>query len=148
MFPPTNHQIRCRFNKIFDGNADDIEQEAMCAMYGVYDSMGLYMNLFDAYKMFKAVYTADDDEDYGENDKMEIDEEASTNNKKKKNSKHEISTDDESESESESVHRNMSEKEKQNQIEFRMSIDDLRFCGFVKVTNRKEQSLMKTADLL
>ena len=141
MFPPTNHQIRNRFENYdeYFGNADGIEPEAMSVMYSVYDGMGLYINLFDAFEAFRARF---DDEDYDEtaDDKMDVDEESDLKQKK------EMITDDENESDGNS--RKMSRREKQNQIEFRMSIDDLRFCGFVKATNRKKETLMKTADLL
>ena len=40
------------------------------------------------------------------------------------------------------------ENEKLKQIQFRMSIDDLKFCGFIKSTNRKKEALMKMTQLL
>merc|ERR1712228_1152917 len=159
MFPPTNKQIRDRNEKHEDyfGDTNDIEAEAMSAMYNVFKGMSLYINLFDAYDSFKQLYTGFDDDDYGENDdRMDIDtnqdkikkskKKKKKKGKKKKNSKQEMSTDDENENSS-NVQK-ISKREKMNQIRFRMSIDDLRFCGFVKATSRKEETLMKTADLL
>merc|ERR1712129_360583 len=132
MFPFTNRQIRKRYEDHlpYFGDASNVEPESMTSMYSVYDCMGLYVNLFDAYEAFKGRFTQFDDEDYDV--------------KPKKSKKEEMSTDDDDESGEKIV----THREKMNQIEFRMAIDDLRFCGFVKATNRKQETLMKTADLL
>merc|ERR1712129_162866 len=139
MFPFTNRQIRKRYEDhlSYFGDASDVEPESMSSMYGVYDCMGLYVNLFDASEAFKGRFTQFDDEDYDVKPKKK------KKKKGKKSKKEEMSTDDDESGEKIVTHR-----EKMNQIEFRMAIDDLRFCGYVKATNRKQETLMKTADLL
>merc|ERR1712129_543700 len=40
------------------------------------------------------------------------------------------------------------EREKLTQINFRMSIDDLKFCGFLQATKRKQGAMLKMAELI
>merc|ERR1712129_41277 len=144
MFPFTNRQIRKRYEDHlpYFGDASDVEPESMSSMYSVYDCMGLYVNLFDAYEAFKGRFTKFDDEDY---DVKPNKKQSKKKKKGKKSKKEEMSTDDDDDGSGEKI---VTHREKMNQIEFRMAIDDLRFCGFVKATNRKQETLMKTADLL
>merc|ERR1712129_475897 len=112
MFPFTNRQIRKRYEDHlpYFGNASDVDPESMSSMYSVYDCMGLYVNLFDAYEAFKGRFTQFDDEDYDVKAKKK-------KSKKKKGKKEEMSTDDDDDESGEKI---VTHKEKMNQIEFRM----------------------------
>jgi len=136
MFPPNAGQIRKRFksSEAFmiaqGGDRDTLETEDLGNIYEFYagcDSM--YVNLHDAYVTFKHRMEGVEEEEEEENGKEEEDHNGNRNRKGAERSNHEV------------------EKEKLTQIRFRMSIDDLRFCGFLKATNRKKEALMKMAEL-
>ena len=119
------------------------------------DSVGIshYINLHDAYISFKEKFVGSDDEEIMEQKpKKKIAKKTKKKKKKKKkknrHSKQEMSTDDENSENEKGENHKVSEREKRNHIQFRMSVDDLKFCGFIKTTNRKKEALMKMAELL
>eukprot|EP01084_Bolivina_argentea_P013847 25938_1 len=143
MFPPTNSKMRHRFEyyrTYFDDAQEEVETEAMSCIYDVYNQMdGLYLNLHDAYVAFRARFACDDDDSCSDDAMMDVDcDDDETKKKKRKRGKKKRKSNKEM--------REDEEKEKKTQIQFRMSVDDLRFCGFVKAAaTRKKESLMKMA---
>ena len=97
-----------------------MENEAMSKLYHIRDRAEQYVNLYDAYCLFK--------DDYRENDSQSDNENENANKNKSSNDKN--------------------EREKDLQCRFRMSLDDLRFCGLIKTTNRKKDHIIKLDELL
>jgi len=118
MFPPSSSTMRRRWQQPLDTECN--EPEPMCCIYSVYELSEQFINLHDAYVSFKHQLCGDNDDDDDDDDE-----------------------DGDSEDENEN-----GDREKFNHIQFRMSMDDLRFCGFVKATNRRKEVLVKTAELL
>ena len=155
MFPPNAGQIRRRFqnsDKFMESQVDNgqrLDREAMGCIYEFYAGADtLYLNLHDAYIAFKEKFVGFELEDAKrEKEKRQREREEAAKSKKskkgrKRSKKEEMSSDEEEDTEMDP------QREKLNQIQFRMSIDDLRFCGFLKATNRKKEALMKMAELL
>lgn len=141
MFPPNAGQIRRRFLNSHEfmvsqaGENVELEPEALGCIYEFYSGCStMYINLHDAYIAFKEKFVGFEAED-------QLIEERKK--KRSKSRKEEASSDEENEEKPVNT-----EREKLNQITFRMSIDDLRFCGFLKATNRRKEALMKMAELL
>jgi len=164
MFPPTNRMMRKRWqnaHQFYGVNAEEMQPEPMSAIYDVYESCEFYINLHDAYIAFKDRMAMYDEEDRQEAEQKERAKsrrnekrkQRKTKKKKRKNakskhSKTEMSEDEEDEEGEHEEKKEISEREKMNHIQFRMGMDDLRFCGYVKATNRMKQALVKTAECL
>ena len=114
MFPPTSATIRERWKNCHN----DVKPEPMSCIHNVYEKQesGL-INVHDAYIAFKAAF--------GTND-HEKDKQTSNCNGKGTNKET-------------NVEKVISDEEKLYQIQFRMSVNDLRFCGFTNVTNKTKE---------
>ena len=167
MFPPNAGQIRKRFKNsdafLVAQNSDTKkavapDPEAMSCIYSFYADMeSLYVNLYDAYVSFKQGFVGFEIEDAIREVERRRDQAKfngkSKSKKKKRSDKEEMEEEEEDEMDTDEEIEALilqldPQKEKMTQIEFRMSIDDLRFCGFLKATNRKKEALMKMAELL
>ena len=140
MFPPTASMIRERFGNCYEfwGDRNEIEAEPISCMYDVYQSSSsLYINLHDAYIAFKTAFGGYDDRIKARQNSIDKKE------KNKQKGKDEMCTDDDEDNQEDAnekrKQRLVSEKEKLNHIHFRMSVDDLKFCGFIKAPNEQRE---------
>lgn len=118
VFEKKVNQPKTKKNKKDNKSILEIENEAMSKLYHIRDKAEQYVNLYDAYCLFKDDYHSYDDD----------------------------SQNDENENNNENENIQMSEKDLQ--CRFRMSLDDLRFCGLIKTTNRKKDHIIKLDELL